>query len=209
MIDKNPCINIKSLKVDNTRLRYLELDEIKLLKEVLTSQPSLYYFVLMSLCTGGRLQTICNIKLNDIKDNGTIRLYDFKNESEYYGFIDSVLLNKIREFGVIIKKQKNDYLFQNTQIQNYMNQYYYRKLQPTFDDLFNSKLNENDRKNKVVIHTLRHTFASHLAINETPILTIKKLMNHNDIKTTMKYAKLSKGSGEKNVNELTQLLMKL
>jgi len=27
-----------------------------------------------------------------------------------------------------------------------------------------------------------------LAINETPILTIKKLMNHNDISTTMKYA---------------------
>ena len=65
-----------------------------------------------------------------------------------------------------------------------MNQYYYRQLQPIFDELFNSKIKNLTKQDKVVIHTLRHTFASHLAINNTPILTIKKLMNHSDIKTT-------------------------
>jgi len=35
-----------------------------------------------------------------------------------------------------------------------------------------SDLKTNDRKNRVVIHALRHTFASHLAINGTPIFTI-------------------------------------
>ena len=33
---------------------------------------------------------------------------------------------------------------------------------------------------EVVIHSLRHTFASHLAINGTPIFTVQKLMNHNE-----------------------------
>ena len=46
-----------------------------------------------------------------------------------------------------------------------------------------------------LIHTLRHTFASHLAINGTPIFTIQKLMNHKDIKMTLRYAKLSPDSG--------------
>lgn len=39
-----------------------------------------------------------------------------------------------------------------------------------------------------------HTFASYLAINGTPIFTIKELMNHKDIEQTMRYAKLSPDS---------------
>ena len=49
---------------------------------------------------------------------------------------------------------------------------------------------------------LRHTFASHLAINGTPIFTIKELMNHSDIEQTMRYAKLAPDSGKKNVINL-------
>jgi len=65
------------------------------------------------------------------------------------------------------------------------------KLKKILDYLFNKELDKNDRKNRVVIHTLRHTFASYLAINGTPIYTIQKLMNHSDIKMTMRYAKLA------------------
>ena len=49
------------------------------------------------------------------------------------------------------------------------------------DRLFNIGLEKDDAKNRTVIHTLRHTFASHLAINGTPIFTIKELMNHSDV----------------------------
>lgn len=209
LIDKNPCKFVKNIKVDNTRLRYLELDEIKILKERLKDDKLLYYFVILGLSTGGRLQTLCNIKVNDFKDNGTIRLYDFKNESEYYGFIEDSLFNEIKVFIKDIEKKDNDFLFQTTQIENYMNQYYYRQLQPIFDELFNSKIKNLTKQDKVVIHTLRHTFASHLAINNTPILTIKKLMNHSDIKTTMKYAKLSKSSGQEDVSRLTKTFISL
>jgi site-specific recombinase XerD len=70
------------------------------------------------------------------------------------------------------------------------------------DELFNKGLDKMDSKNRVVIHTFRHTFASHLAINGTPIYTIQKLMNHKDITMTMRYAKLAPDSGKKFVNEL-------
>lgn len=70
------------------------------------------------------------------------------------------------------------------------------------DRLFNSDLDKDDRKNRVVIHTLRHTYASHLAINGTPIFTIQKLMNHKEIRMTLRYSKLSLDSGREAVNNL-------
>jgi len=40
-------------------------------------------------------------------------------------------------------------------------------------------------------HTLRHTFASHLAINGVSLFEIQKLLNHKDINMTMRYMKLA------------------
>jgi integrase len=41
---------------------------------------------------------------------------------------------------------------------------------------------------KVGWHTLRHTFASHLAMRGVPLPVIKELMGHSSITTTMRYA---------------------
>lgn len=199
-LSKNPCQFVKNLKVKNARLRYLEVNEIKRLLETVKNDKHLYYFVLLGLSTGGRLQTICNIKVSDIRENGKIRLYDFKNESEYFGFLNNDLKSELNEYIKITNLKEDDFIFKNTSNQDYTNQYYYRKLQPILDVLFNPEGTE--ALEKVTIHTLRHTFASQLAINDTPILIIKKLMNHNDIKTTMRYAKLSKSSGDIHVDRL-------
>ncbi|MFW3399597.1 tyrosine-type recombinase/integrase [Aliarcobacter butzleri] len=50
-----------------------------------------------------------------------------------------------------------------------------RRLRAKLDELFNKDI-DNDRKNKIVFHSLRHTFASHLAINGTLIFTIQKFL---------------------------------
>lgn len=42
-------------------------------------------------------------------------------------------------------------------------------------------------------HDLRHTFGSHLAMLGVPLLKIKDLMGHTDIKTTMRYMHLAPG----------------
>lgn len=48
----------------------------------------------------------------------------------------------------------------------------------------------NDVTQQVVFHTLRHTFASWLALNGTDIFRIKTLMRHETISMTMRYAHL-------------------
>jgi len=54
-------------------------------------------------------------------------------------------------------------------------------------------LNEGitDRRQKVVIHTLRHTFASWLVRMGTPLYTVSKLMGHSNLKMTERYAHLA------------------
>jgi len=52
------------------------------------------------------------------------------------------------------------------------------------------------------LHTLRHTFASHLVMEGVPLPTIQKLMGHADIQTTMVYAHLSKDHIKKAVGQL-------
>jgi len=77
-----------------------------------------------------------------------------------------------------------------------------RNMKTIQDKLFNEGLDTRDSKNRVVTHTLRHTFASHLAINSVPIFTIKELMNHANIEMTMRYAKLAPDSGKSAVQGL-------
>ena len=64
-------------------------------------------------------------------------------------------------------------------------------MRPIYTELFNKNLEKNDYKRRVVNHTLRHTFASHLAINGISLFEIQKLLNHRDINMTMRYMKLS------------------
>ncbi len=198
----NPCVGVKKPRVNNQREKYLDLEEIVQLKNAVSDNPTLYAFVLLSLSTGGRRETIIHIKKQDINlKNGTISLIDFKNDGERYtGFIEQETLDFLQSLNWDTLKPY-DYIvgLSNTPLpaKTLSNQ-----LAPILNHLFNQGLEKNDSKHRTVIHTLRHTFASHLAINGTPIFTIKKLMNHHDIEMTMRYAKLAPDSGKENVFNL-------
>ena len=196
----NPATKLKRFKIDNTRDRFLVTEEIQELLSEISDNPLLTLFLKFALTTGGRLETVLHIQKKDISLNTkSITLHDFKNKDTYKGFLTDDVIEILQP---LMKKLKaNDYLisldgskFTSRQIQS--------RLKPILDRLFNQELEISDRKNRVVIHTLRHTFASHLAIQGTPIFTIQKLMNHKDIKQTMRYAKLSPDSGRDFVNDL-------
>jgi len=48
----------------------------------------------------------------------------------------------------------------------------------------------NDRRRRISFHTLRHTFASWLALQGETLPTIKELMGHKTLEMTMRYAHL-------------------
>jgi integrase len=53
------------------------------------------------------------------------------------------------------------------------------------------------------IHSLRHTFASHLVMGGVDLPTVKKLLGHSDIATTMIYAHLADEHVDKAVDKLS------
>jgi len=192
-----PTANIKHEQLNNIRERYLTLDEIQKLLEVCKNiNYEIYLFVKLSLSTGGRVGTIATIKAMDIKpNNNSLILSDHKNNDTYTGFyndeIKELLLERIDELSkptdCIIKLARSSITY---------------KLGSIMDTLFNQEISPVDRKNRVVPHTLRHTFASQLAIAGTPIFTIQKLMNHKSIEMTMRYAKLAPDQGMEAVKNL-------
>ena len=192
----NPTSEINNLKIDNKRERFLNLEEIKALLDEVAVNETLNLFTRLSLSTGGRASTIMNIKKKDIDiENHTINLYDFKNGTSYKGFITDDLLPIIEN--LLPQLKINDYL-----ISTYAMDTIQHKMKAILDDLFNIGLKSNDSKNRAVTHTLRHTFASQLAMNGTPIYTIQKLMNHKDINMTLRYAKLAPDNGKNEVKGL-------
>ena len=141
--------------------------------------------------TGARIGAIAKITPRDINfKTKTISTLDEKNNERYTTFICNDELEKILLLRCKNRRKDTPVLQENNaklydQIKD--------KMSKVLHKLFNNGV--TDAKHKVVPHTLRHTFASHLAINGTPIYTIKKLMNHKDINMTLRYAKLAPDTG--------------
>ena len=192
----NPIKKVSLLSVNNERDKFLNQEEIKILLDKVSLDIELNLFTRLSLSTGGRVSTILNIKKKDIDlKNHTINLYDFKNQCSYIGFITDDLIPIMKDLIATLKI--NDLLFKDNKRVDLQ-----LKMKEIYDELFNQGLEVSDSKNRTVSHTLRHTYASHLAMNGTPIYTIQKLMNHKDINMTLKYAKLAPENGKINVKGL-------
>lgn len=179
---------VKPLKENNARERFLEIGELKILVENVLHDEDLLLFVELSMSTGGRMKAVMNLCKKDVSlANRTVSIADEKGKEKYLTFLnDRVIELLVRKVGSL-KPNERLYTSDWRRMQ--------RQMKKVLDVLFNEGLEADDAANRVVVHTLRHSFASHLAIKGTPIFTIQKLLNHKDIKQTMRYAKLSPDSG--------------
>jgi len=194
----NPVLKIPKLKVKNTRERFLNKYEIEELFEVAKKTDLendygcfLELFCKLALTTGARMESILHLKKCDIDlQNDIIRLTDFKDGGEVYsGYITDttreilhLTLSKIGFNDHVVSFSFDGQKITGRQLQ--------RRLKPILDELFNKGLDAKDRKNRIVIHSLRHTFASQLALSNVPLKQIQELLNHSDISQTIRYAKL-------------------
>jgi integrase len=197
----NPFLKSKFPKSEVTRERFLSRGEISLLLHNLESDKTLYTFVLIALSTGARLQSILNIRKKDVNlAESYINIRDTKNSSTYKAFFAEELATLLKEFCDSSEDPNAYILKENTGL-------HYKitvKLRKILDRLFNESLDKKDSVNRVVIHTFRHTFASHLAIQGVHIMKIQALLNHKNIQLTMRYAKLAPDAGKSEAIELAR-----
>ncbi len=199
IIPYSPLKDIKLFNPDNKRLRYLTKREIDILLESVKEDEIANLFTLIALSTGARAESILLIQKKDIDfERGSIIVKDLKRNNRYV-----VYLNETAKEAVYKKAQNlglNDYIVSKSG-EKISYSTLYKKMQKHFEQ-FNSGLEKEDRKSKVVLHTLRHTFASHLAIKGVPIQDIQCLLNHQDIKMTLRYAKLAPESSKVYISNL-------
>ncbi len=196
----SPMKQISKLKVDNKRERYLSKDEVKQLLDTVQESDQLYTFMLLALNTGARVGAICKLTADDLNfEHGHISMLDEKNAERYTCYLqDERLIKILHERIRTVGKRKP--ILDDGQSSDGLTDRIKHRSSKILNTLFNDK--NTSTKNKVVVHTLRHTFASNLAINGVPILTIKKLMNHRDINQTLRYAKLAPDQGKDAVKGL-------
>lgn len=176
----NPMTNIQLLPVQNKRLRWLNSEEIDLLLGEVKSNDHLYLFTKLALCTGARLSTLVLIHKKDIKGD-QVKLFNVKTGRNYTGFLDSETVSLLsKRSGYVLSMDDADE-------PPTVEQYQWRMLR-VMDRLFNQ--NVDDHLDRVVVHTLRHTTASLLIQNGTPLHVVQKVLDHQSIRSTERYAKL-------------------
>jgi len=100
------------------------------------------------------------------------------------------LVAKTKEYRSIdIQKLESDKLANIQKLNRMLLESIYSEETPVLKFRFNKGV--TDPRQKITFHTLRHTFASWLAINGTPILTIKELLGHQSLAMTERYSHLS------------------
>ena len=192
----NPCTGVKRIEVDDERERYLSPDEVRRLLDSVKDDEQLNLFTRLALSTGARVATIMHIQKKHVSlDSDTLILQDLKKRkrgSTYTGFIDDDLKALLIDY--LPQLTPNSYLIGKGGEPKHPRTVQ-RKLKKILDRLFNEGLDRRDTKNRVVVHTLRHTFASNLVKKGVPLYTVQRLLNHADIQQTQRYAKGAEEAG--------------
>lgn len=130
---------------------------------------------------GLRVSEIVNLKIKDIdSDRMQIFIEKAKGKKDRYVNLSPVLLDILRSYIRNYKPKPVTYLFESDYSQN---AYPTRTVQQIFS---NAKIKAGIKKD-VGIHSLRHSFATHLLEKGTDIRYIKEILGHFNIKTTERY----------------------
>lgn len=138
---------------------------------------------LLLYTSGMRISELLNLKLQDI-DSQRMQIRVFGKGNKYrYTILSEHCLDILR---VYWKEHKPiNYLFNG--------RYYGKKYSKTsVRNILKKAVEKAGVKQKVIVHTLRHSFATHLLESGVNIVTVKNLLGHTSLKTTMRYIHLQK-----------------
>lgn len=135
---------------------------------------------------GLRVSEIVNLKIADI-DSKRMQIFieRAKGKKDRYVNLSPVLLDILRKYHTEYKPRPKVFLFESEQT---FEAYPARTVQ----QIFTNAKNKAGIRKEVGVHSLRHSFATHLLDKGTDIKYIKDLLGHFNIKTTERYLHVSK-----------------
>jgi len=140
--------------------------------------------IMMLYSTGMRLSEIAALKITDIDSKRMrIKVVQGKGAKDRFTILSEQVLQELRAYYIIYKPK--EYLFNGLKSGKPFSM---RSIQRLVQKaLIRLSL---DNKNYSV-HTIRHSFATHLVDHGTDLHTVKELLGHTSLKTTMRYMHLS------------------
>ncbi|MDP2363619.1 MAG: site-specific integrase [Ignavibacteria bacterium] len=137
---------------------------------------------------GLRISEAINLKTANIDSSAmTIKIVNAKGNNDRYVMLSEKLLKLLREYFKEYKPKKC--LFEG----QFGEKYSARSIQ----EIFNKAVKTAGVRKKVTVHTLRHSFASHLLDNGTDIRFIQELLGHKHLSTTQIYTHINPVSVKK------------
>ena len=161
----------------------LSMSDIKKIFDVTTNLK--HKAILMTTYSAGlRVSEVANLKISDI-DSSSMQIFinQGKGNKDRYSLLSQANLSILRKYFKQYKPQH--WLFEGVPSDKPISN---RSIQRIFKT---SKEKAGISKN-ASLHTLRHSFATHLLEAGTDITYIQKLLGHADIKTTCVYLHLKK-----------------
>jgi integrase/recombinase XerD len=150
-------------------------------KELFKAPRLLKHRYLLCFAYGGglRMNELRLLKISDVDlDRMLVHIKQGKGKKDRYVVLSKLLANKFKEYLQEVKPQI--YLFEGQTPGQPMGE---RSIQY----IINEALQKTNIKKEVSMHTLRHSFATHLLEDGIDIHSIQRLLGHSDIRTTIIY----------------------
>ncbi|GMU94904.1 MAG: integrase [Ignavibacterium album] len=175
------------MKKPNSLPNILTTEEVK---NIIYSLTNLKHRAIISTIysCGLRISEAVNLKIQDIDSKAmTIKIVNAKGKNDRIVMLSEKLLELLREY---FKEYKpKTYLFEG----QFGEKYSTRSIQ----QIFNNAVTKVKIKKRVTVHSLRHSFASHLLDNGTDIRFIQELLGHKHLSTTQIYTHINPVSVKK------------
>ncbi|SFM33684.1 tyrosine-type recombinase/integrase [Salibacterium qingdaonense] len=175
----NPARSVVLPKLGERLPDYLTTAELEQLRELVESRPRERAIIEVMYATGVRLSELITIQRTDVNPTERSILIHGKRRKERLVLYSHACGERLRYY-LNTRMDTSPFLFLNTKGTPLQS----RALRLTFEG-YSRELGFN-----VTPHTLRHTFAAHLAQKGMPLVYIQDLMGHDSIEVTRIYTKL-------------------
>ena len=183
LINKVPTTNIDPPKLEDSLPFYLSKQVLAQLMEITKDDLRDRALIESLYTTGVRISELLNIKLDDIKwDTRQIWIRKGKGNKERFVLFSTECAVRLKKY-LDTRTVRSPYLFANEKGNPLSRSWAELKFR-----VFTKGLNMEHR---ITPHTLRHTFAAHLAEKDMPQSYIQELLGHVNINTTRIYTRLN------------------
>lgn len=182
--------HIEHPEVEKKISKYLEVEEIESLLSVIDKSTVIglrdYCMFEFIYSTGVRISELCNLKRDNLHVADGFAIVEGKGNKQ-----------RIVVFGSISKKYLEKYLFLSRNLLSPKHNSYVfvsqrgnkisRKTVWSRYDLYRKKAGIRQSS----VHSLRHSFATHMLLNGADLMTVSKLLGHADLSTTEVYTHIT------------------